>query len=59
MITSKHPGEMLGISGELKVLAVLCLQGVKTKFEEYTVMGHLLFFLSFELESFLNKGCFH
>lgn len=61
LITSKHPGEKsvktpFGYSSELKKCLWCCDQ---MKFEDYIATDHPLFFLSFELESFLNKGCFH
>lgn len=64
MITSKHPGEksvktLFGYSSELKNACGVMAQRAQMKSEDYIATDHSLFFLSFELESFLNKGCFH
>lgn len=64
MITSKHPGEesvksLFGYSSELKSACGFVPQRAQMKSEDYIAAAHSLFFLSFELESFLNKGCFH
>jgi len=46
----------LAIQVNSKVLLRLRLEEVKGN-EDYTATDHSFFFLSFELESFLNKGC--
>lgn len=62
LITSKHLGVKRVKTLAIQVNSSVCgfvPQRVYMKFEDYAVTDHSLFFLSFELESFLNKSCFH
>lgn len=64
LITYKHTGEesvktLFGYSSELKIACGIVPQRAQKKSEEYISTDHSLFFLSFELKSFLNEGCFH
>lgn len=64
MITSKHPGEeslktLFGYSSELEKDCGVMPQRAQMKSEDYIATDHSLFFFSFELESFLSKGCYH
>lgn len=50
---------LFGCSRGLKSACGVVPHRVEIIFEDSTATDHSLFFLSFELESFLNKGCFH